>query len=178
MKIDVGRIVIAHLRTLRDSCSSEYSPSDLLVFFGVPAAAAFACPLLGWRFNADVLSALLTAYSIFAGLLLNLLLLVYTFSTQATHPTALAKVRTELVKELHDNIAYSILVSIVLVVFCMAAIAFVKMYEPARFTARWVTGSIIFLTLNFVLTLLMILKRIYIILNSEIDRPTISRKTA
>jgi hypothetical protein len=134
-------------------------------------ALAVACPLLGCRFNADVLGALLTAYSIFAGLLLNLLLLVYTFSTQAEHPSALAKVRSDLVKELHDNIAYSILVSIVLVVLCMGATAYVKMYDPAKFTAPWVTGSIIFLTLNFILTLLMILKRIYVLLNSEIERP-------
>jgi hypothetical protein len=52
------------------------------------------------------------------------------------------------------------------------------MYEPPRVTAGWVRGLIVFPTLNFVLTLLMILKRIYIILNSEIDRPTINRKTA
>lgn len=76
------------------------------------------------------------------------------------------------------NIAYSILVSIGLVALCMGAIAYVKMYEPPRFTAGWVRGLIVFPTLNFVLTLLMILKRIYIIFNSEIDRPTINRKTA
>jgi len=36
----------------------------------------------------------------------------------------------------------------------------------------------IFLTLNFVLTLLMILKRIYIMLNQTIDKPFITKRTA
>jgi len=139
---------------------------------------AVLAPLLGYAFNADVLNSLLTAYSIFAGLLLNLLILVYTFSGQASPPSALAKIRSELVKELHDNIAYSILVSIVLVLLCMIAIAYTKRFDPPKLTSPWLTGVTIFLTLNFVLTLLMILKRIYIMLNTEIEKPTINRKSA
>ncbi|MFZ0199533.1 MAG: hypothetical protein WB523_22735 [Candidatus Sulfotelmatobacter sp.] len=103
--------------------------------------------------------------------MLNLLLLVYTFSTQTVHPSALAKARTMLVRELHDNIAYSILVAIVLVVICMGATAYVKMFDPPISTNRWVTATITFLTLNFVLTLLMILKRIYELLNAELAKP-------
>lgn len=178
MKIDVGRIIVAHWNTLRDSRTSRYSLLDLLIFLGVPIAAAISAPLYGWRFNADVLNALLTAYSIFAGLLLNLLLLVYTFSTQVNHPSGLARVRAQVVRELHDNLAYSILISIVLVVLCMAAIAYIKMEASRSATAPWVTGSITFLTLNFVLTLLMILKRIHVILDSELDRPSINKKSA
>lgn len=60
----------------------------------------------------------------------------------------------------------------------MVSVAFLKMHEKSpesAFTGRWLTGVIIFLTLNFVLTLLMILKRIYIMLNQTIDRPFIKR---
>jgi hypothetical protein len=109
---------------------------------------------------------------------LNLLILVYTFSSQTEHPAALTKIRMALIKELHDNIAYSILVSIVIVVVAMVSVAYLKMHErppePA-FTGKWVTGVIIFLTMNFILTLLMILKRIYVMLNQTIDRPFIKR---
>jgi hypothetical protein len=104
--------------------------------------------------------------------------LVYTLSSQTEHPAALTKTRMALVKELHDNIAYSILVSILIVVVTMTTVAYLKMHEKppeAAFTGRWVTASVIFLTMNFVLTLLMILKRIHIMLNQTIDKPFIKR---
>lgn len=178
MKIDVGRIVVAHIRTLRDSQSSKISLLDMAVFFGVPVLAGAGTVVFRWGFNSDVLIALLTAFSIFAGLLLNLLILVYTFSTQANHPSALAKVRGELVKELHDNIAYSILVSIVLVVLSIVAIAYMNTFAPPKPTNRWVSATIAFMTANFVLTLLMVLKRIYIMINREIDKPAINKMSA
>jgi FtsH-binding integral membrane protein len=181
MKIDIRRIVIAQIRTMRDNSTQKYSYSDLLLFYGLPLLLSCVAPYFHWKFNADILNALLTAFSIFAGLLLNLLILVYTFSSQTEHPTALAKTRTVLIKELHDNIAYAILVSMVIVVITMVAVAYLKMHETPlamTFTVWWLTGIIIFFTLNFVLTLLMILKRIYIMLNQTIDKPFISKRSA
>jgi len=181
MKIDVTRIVVAQVRTMRDNASQRYSVSDLSLFFGLPALLAVAGSYYGWGFDADVLNALLAAFSIFAGLLLNLLILVYTLSSQVEHPAVLAKTRMAVVKELHDNIAYSILVSIVIVVTTMITVAYLKMHQrPAQavFTGRWMSGVVIFLTLNFVLTLLMILKRIYTMLNQAIDKPFAAKRTA
>jgi hypothetical protein len=181
MKIDITRIVVAQVRTMRDNSTQKYSFPDLLLFYGLPVLLGAGGSYYGWKFNADVLNALLAAFSIFAGLLLNLLILVYTFSSQAEHPAALTKNRLTLIKELHDNIAYSILVSIVLVVVAMITVAYLKMHEKppdAAFTGRWVTGTVIFLTMNFVLTLLMILKRIYIMLNQTIDKPFVSKRIA
>jgi hypothetical protein len=178
MKIDVTRIVVAQVHTMRDNATQKYSISDLLLFYGLPVVLGVGGAYYGWKFSTDVLNALLAAFSIFAGLLLNLLILVYTLSSQTEHPAALTKTRMALVKELHDNIAYSILVSIVLVVVTMITVAYLKVHEKppeAAFTGRWVTASVIFLTMNFVLTLLMILKRIYIMLNQTIDKPFIKR---
>jgi hypothetical protein len=181
MKIDIRRIVIAQIHTMKDNSTQRYSVPDLVLFFLFPSLLGAVGSYYGWKFNADVLNALLAAFSIFAGLLLNLLLLIYTFSSQTDHPPALTKARNQLVKELHDNIAYSILVSIVIVVVAMVTVAYLKMHEtpsePA-FTTPWVTGTVIFLTINFILTLLMILKRIYTMLNQSLDRPFISKKIA
>lgn len=181
MKIDITRIVTAQVRTMRDNSSQRYSVSDILLFYGLPALLGVIAPRYGWKFSVDVLNALLTAFSIFAGLLLNLLVLIYTLSSQTEHPSVLTKARTSTIKELHDNIAYSILISILIVVVTMTAVAYLKMHEMpgvTGFTSTWLTGVMVFLTLNFVLTLLMILKRIYIMLNQTIDRPFLSKKSA
>jgi hypothetical protein len=151
------------------------------VFFGIPLLLSVLGPYYGWRFNADVLYALLEAFSIFGGLLLNLLILIYTFSSETQHPSVLAKVRGALIRELHDNIAYSILVSIIIVIVAMVTTAHLKMHEAlpvVAFTGRWMTGLVIFLTTNFFLTVLMILKRIYVILNQTLDKPFIPKKVA
>jgi hypothetical protein len=181
MKIDITRIIVAQVRTMRDNATQKYSTPDLLLFYGLPVLLAAGAVHYGWKFNADVLNALLAAFSIFAGLLLNLLILVYTFSSQTEHPAALTRNRMALIKELHDNIAYSIVVSIFIVVVTMVTVAYLKMHEKpleVAFTGRWVTATVIFLTMNFVLALLMILKRIYIMLNQTIDKPFISRRSA
>lgn len=178
MKIDVSRILVAQVRTMRDNSTQRYSKPDLLVFFGIPFLLSILGPNYGWRFNADVLYALLEAFSIFGGLLLNLLILVYTLSSNTDHPSALATIRRTLIKELHDNIAYSILVSIIIVIVAIVATAHLKMHEVlpvVSFTGHWMTGSVIFLTTNFFLTVLMILKRIYVILNQTLDKPFIKR---
>lgn len=180
MKIDISRIVVAQVRTMRNNATQAYSVPDLVLFFGFPLLLGVVGGYYGWKFNGDVLNALLAAFSIFAGLLLNLLILVYTLASQTEHPSALTKARMNLVKELHDNIAYCILVSIVIVVVTMVAVAYLKMNEKPpdeAFTGQWVTGVIIFLTANFVLTLLMILRRIYIMLNQTLEKPFI-KKTA
>ena len=129
MKIDITRIVVAQVRTMKDNSTQKYSLADLTLFYGLPVLLGALAAYYGWKFNSDVLNALLTAFSIFAGLLLNLLILVYTFSSQTEHPAALTRSRMTLIKELHDNIAYSILVSIVIVVVTMITVAYLKMHE-------------------------------------------------
>jgi hypothetical protein len=181
MKIDVTQILVAQVQTMRDYSTQKYSPGDIALFFGLPVLLGGIAPYFGWKFSVDVLNALLTAFSIFAGLLLNLLILIYTFASQTEHPTVLARTRTRMIRELHDNIAYSILISIVIVVETMITVAYLKMHETPQapaFTAWWITGSLIFLTLNFVLTLLMVLRRIYIMLNQTINKPYVHKQSA
>ncbi len=47
MKIDVGRIVIAHLRTLRDTGRSRVNRFDLVVFYVIPLAVGVFGAWLG-----------------------------------------------------------------------------------------------------------------------------------
>ena len=175
-KIDIVPIIVRHLDTLRDYSSHQRKLSDLAVFFGLPLVASGVALYLGWSLSVEALNALLASFAIFAGLLLNLLILVYTFSTDANNPSALSKVRAIVTRELHDNIAYSVLVSVMIVVIALIAIAVAKKGDPGGgHTGRYISSALIYLTANFVLTLLMILKRIHTMLGEKLKQVSIRR---
>src|SRR5438105_4011348 len=114
-KINVLPIIRGHLASLRDADTDRASTQDIALFFGVPLVIAGVGYLLKWRLYVDSLNALLAAFAIFAGLLLNLLLLIYTFSSDSVHPAALTRLRRTVVRQLHDNISFAILLSVSLV---------------------------------------------------------------
>jgi hypothetical protein len=168
---------LAHVDSLRDFRTGKRSWTDFAFFFGIPALAVLAAGYYHWGLYVDSLNALIAAFAIFAGLLLNLLILIYTFSTGSEYPTALAKVKTRFVRELHDNIAFSVLISSLIVISALIGVAQLKMEDPQNsvHTGPIMTSVMIYLTTNFVLTLLMILKRIYILINTEIERPSMRK---
>ena len=73
-KINILRI-IDDFSTLRDYRTGRLSISDLALFLGVPFALGGAVWWWHFNFDANVLNGMLAAFSIFAGLLLNLLVL-------------------------------------------------------------------------------------------------------
>jgi hypothetical protein len=172
-KISVWPIIVNHINTLRDYSTHKRSIQDFALFFGLPLAAALAGLYFKWSFSVNALNALLAAFSIFAGLLLNLLLLVYTFSTEGIQLNALAKLKTEFVRQLHDNISFSVLVSVSIVVTTLIAIMRVKADSVINsdFIEVLITSVLLYLMSNFVLTLLMVLKRIHAMFNEKLERP-------
>jgi hypothetical protein len=177
-KIDVSSIVRSHISTLVDYSTHRRSKGDLWLFFGLPFLISGLAVYFKWALSVDALNALLAAFAIFAGLLLNLLLLVYTFSIDGNYPAPLERVRTQFVRELHNNIAYAVLVSIVIVVVSLIAVTKIKIHEGAPATPHtgpYISSILIYLTSNFILTLLMILKRIHVMMNEKLERPSVRK---
>lgn len=173
-KINISRIIVGHVLTMRNAQTGRLNRSDLVLFFGGPLLASMFGWYLNWRLYVDSLNALLAAFSIFAALLLNLLILIYTFSSDAAHPSALAPLRKKFIQELHHNISFSIAAAVAIVVTALVGVAQLKMSESGKtppFTGPVLTAILVYLTTNFVLTILMILKRIHAMLSSEIEKP-------
>jgi hypothetical protein len=172
-KINIWAIIRRHFETLRDYSTKKSVVSDFLLFLGVPACIAATGFYFHWSLAVEALAAVIASFAIFAGLLFNLLILIYTLSNDE-QPKALARVRTDLMRELHDNIAYSVLVSIFIVSFALIATVVLK-HGDAPSVPPWIqfilTAIINFLVGNFFLTLLMILKRIHTVLRNKIDKP-------
>jgi hypothetical protein len=81
-----------------------------------------------------------------------------------------------LILEIHEDLSFSILVAIAVAVLSLAGLCQLK-YAHASDSHPLLSISVAVLLGNFVLTLLMVLKRIHVLLSTEFERPSI-RKSA
>ena len=120
MKIDVTRIVMDHLDTLRDAQSHEISKFDWILFFGLPLSLAIAAFWICLYPSKDVFNVSITFFGIFIALLLNMQVAAFgIFQRKRAVPTdaRLAEIqekrlalRQQLLGEMNANISYLIFV--------------------------------------------------------------------
>lgn len=160
-KLDARDIVADHFGTLVDYRTGESSTLDVLVFFGVPAVGALAMLWCGMRLNQGQTTVLITALSIFAALLFNLLLLTHSIITDAEVGEDTTR-RPRRLREIYSNISYSILVAVLAVALLLLNVLFEVVWVSVS-----TSGLVYFLVANFLLTLFLILKRIHLMLREE-----------
>lgn len=161
-KINISQIVFDHLATLRNESTGKISATDILMFLLVPLLLAVISYWWGWSLSKDATNLVVTAMSIFAGLMINVLVLIYTVALN-TKPDEETVEEAELEKrflcQIFANISFSICTSVLIVV----VLSFSYFLEAK---AQLVVSSIAcFLLGNFLLTLLMTLKRLHILLS-------------
>lgn len=173
-KVDLRPVLKEHFATLRDFSTGRVSVSDFIAFYGLPVLLGAGLAVAGVRLQAPVVHGLLTAYSIFVGLLLNLLVMVHAFlgTTHGNPQNTGLQVRKRVLRELTANMSYAILVAIALVAVGLIALARagVDASIPPVECFLLAAGSV-----NFLLTLLMVLRRMYLLLQNEFDRHKIDR---
>ena len=166
-KVNVTKIVRDHLETFKDNSTRKYRPLDFLLFFLVPllVAAGFA-GILG-ALPTNLIGVIATSLSIFTALLLNLLLLAYNIARNSEPPSdeGIQEMREKLFHEIFSNIAFAVLVALVTV---GAVLMFGVMSDCASLVATYIVSAVIYyLGTLFLLTLLMLLKRVYALLSNE-----------
>lgn len=168
-KLDVRDIVRGYLKTLRDYRTKEPSYWDIFVFLLVPVVASLFLVCFGITGSEGVVGNIMAAASILAGLLLNLLVLVYDLfdkfpkAEQVRDQAEKSRLnaRRQTLEEVYSTISYLILVSILVIGFTIALGAFDNVY--VRHSLAFVLWA---LCGNFLLSLLMVLKRVYIMLQA------------
>ncbi len=177
-KINLWWIIREHLNTLVDYRQNRISVGDVALFVVFPFVLGGGVAYFGLNLKTEVLNGLMAAFSIFAGLLLNLLVLVFSFTqsntAQTSGPTkAYTAIRRTILREIHANISFSIVMALAMVVVVLISLWGLKYTEGAKPGAtNWLeTFLITVLASNFVLTLMMVLKRMYILISNEFDRP-------
>lgn len=175
-KINVTNIVRDHWSTLRHSATHRLRPADLVLFYGGPLIPA----VLWFGFKVDpkeepFWTVTLTSLSIFAGLLLNLLVLLYGLIHRAEgdrekttgngDPLAESKVRKardSLLREVYYNVSYEVLVAVIAILF----MAF-SMIGNDTGVGQWLAAILVYLLAHFVLTIFMVMKRVHSLLSHE-----------
>lgn len=179
-KINVISIVKDHLETLENHNTSKVHFPDIFLFFIFPLIIAFFLTSLEVLLNDVMANALITSFSVFAALLFNLLLLVYdiTGKSSTSSNSKLAddrlKLKKKILRQLYINISFSILVSVIEIIILILYFLKIKTCDFWGFSIcifpqlpPVLSFIIYYLTGLFILTMLMILKRIYKLLSTE-----------
>lgn len=161
-KLDLTDVVRDHYRTLVDHGTGKRDIGDLVVFTMVPVLVATYCAGLVGSMPASTSSMLITALSIFAGLLFNILVLIHALSLKSLAPTGADEAR-RMLQEIYANTAYAVLVALM----AIAALTLGGIGGDGV-SRRIADFAAITLSVHFTLTLMMVLKRLHRLLMLEL----------
>jgi hypothetical protein len=115
-----------------------------------------------YTLSKEIINALLSSLSVFAALLFNLLLLVYSI-VQKNDAAGLEQIRAKFLRAIYANISFSILLTVLTIALLL--ITFIGIDVPGF--KQILTFIVYSLTVAFLLTLLMILRRVHSLLFGE-----------
>lgn len=156
-KFNIWGIIYAHLHTLCDEATGEIKKGDILILFFAPLFPSFLSLICGVKLSDSAIGAWISAFSVFAGLLFNLLILVYGVDESFHVTSANLERARELVRQTFINIAFSIIISIIIIIFL--GLSFI-IHQNLLVVA---TALFYYLLIVFILTMMMVLKRMYVI---------------
>ena len=172
-RIDFFKIIKAHLITLRslNQTSELIYWKDFLLFYFIPSTISLILIYFDISIKSQVPN-LIAAISILGGFLFNLLAIIYNSMSNLNNDidnsrTGNTLIKRKFIKEIHSNISYNILISIFLLVFLIIynfeiKFDFLYLTQGLNRTIEFITT---FLLIHFFLTLLMVLNRIFILLD-------------
>ena len=158
------------MRSLNQSSNRIYW-KDFVLFFILPIIVSI---LLVWKEYSfkEQLGNLIAAISIFGGFLFNLLAIIYSQmeNIKKDAETEDDKVKTRFINEIHINISFCIVLSIVIVLSLLLTTIDIPEFEFLTILEKVINGLNYFLMILFLLTLTMILNRVYILLKKGVAK--------
>jgi len=163
-KLSPLNIIKSHFLSLRNYETGRLSRGEIALHFGLPALLAGVHVVLVPEVSENVVSIIVSAASIVAGLMLNLLVLIYTLVFNAkSNPSPMVDITLfkKVSRESLDTIAFSILLCLMLVV---ASFLILSRFPSVALVGRFCT---VYLGIAVIFCLLIVLKRCYIIVQQE-----------
>lgn len=169
-RINIFGIISDHFGTLRrlDSDSKKIYWKDLLLFIGLPLIIGVFLAFKGFSIK-PYIGNLIAAISIFGGFLFNLLAIIYSQidKIKSDAEDENNPIKKRFVKEIHVNISYSIVLSLIIILVLIACTASIPSFQYDWIVKKIALGFTYFLLTKFLLTLLMVLNRVYILLKKD-----------
>lgn len=172
-RINIIKIIIAHYKSLSNLNDRKISINDLIIFVLFPILIAIALIYYNIPIKSQV-SNLITALSILGGFLFNLLAIIHSslgrirdeIRQQNLEQTSL---KYKFANEIHANISYNILIAILTIVILVISGLNIEFGNKILnyISFCFLNSVCYFLLIHFLLTLIMILNRIYILLDRE-----------
>lgn len=158
-KINITQILKSHFATLQNDNSKKADFDDYLTFLIVPIIVASGLLHYDIQLNDTAVNIVITTLSIFVGLLFNVIVLIFDIIKR----DASQSIKNTILKQLLANVAFTILLSIITIL-----VTLITYFESAiiKVMATWV---VCFSLTIFLLTVLMVLKRMYLLFKQEID---------
>jgi hypothetical protein len=151
-------IIKAHFQTLTDDRRNKVSLMECIFTLLLPICISFlmvvVCQIKLKTASINLIGNIMTAFSIFTGLLFNVLVLIYSL----IKPNESNQQRIKVLKQTFSNVSFGVLLSLLLVILSM-------FYELINNV--FLDGIIYFLVTLFLMVLFMILKRVYLLINIE-----------
>ncbi len=181
-KINVFGIISGHWKTLEHNGTKKVSKSDIFTFLLFPLFLAILTVVFEFKYTTDLTSLLVNFGAIFTALLLSVLVLVYDQSTKLEEKSDERKkadvsysTKRTILDQLYFNICYSITASVTLVVACfiesicrgkVETVTLGSMSFGVDVNTYFATPLVTFVTVNLILTILMIVKRMHALLTN------------
>lgn len=143
---------------------------DILLFIIFPLFIAIFITYKGYNFDKQI-SNLIAIVSIFGGFLFNLLAIIYgqISNIKADAEKEDSDLKKKFVKEIHVNISFCIVLSLSIVIFLLLSTIDIPEYEYYLFFKKVLTTVNYYLMILFLLTLLMVLNRVYVLLKKDAE---------
>ena len=156
-KINIGKIITNHFNTLVNDNTNKPDWDDWCTFVIIPAAFSFFMIKMGLGLGNNAITIIITALSIFVGLLFNMVVLIFDIlKRDSSHA-----LKNKILKQLLANISFTILLSIIIIGLSL-------FHLINNDTIKLLSDYVIyFLLCFFFLTIIMILKRMYALFDNE-----------
>lgn len=163
-RINIWLIVLDHIKTMRNFETDKISIEDVLLFLVAPVGGAVLLVFrLQFRLDIDSTNALITSLSLFSALLFNLLLLIFDILRKEKDNRRNSPLRMQFLSQIYSNVSFGILVAVISIALLL--LLFIRI--DILLVVDMLNLIIDVLVINFILTMLMILKRVHILLRQE-----------
>ena len=158
-KINISQIIRNHFATLQNANTKKAEFDDYLTFFIIPVAVSSTLLYFKFYLKTDAINIIISTLSILVGLLFNVVVLIFDIIKRDKSN----QIKNTVLRQILSNIAYTILLSIVAII--MTLFTYIDNYV----TQIIFNAIVYFLLTNFVMTVLMILKRMFHLFHKEIE---------